>query len=96
MTQPNTTTTTAGAERAARFQTYMTAAACERLAAHLEAVARRLATNQGARFNMAQVACLEEAAGELAHHADALREASGHAAAVAANVAALTTDPTIR
>ncbi|CAB4135399.1 hypothetical protein UFOVP291_3 [uncultured Caudovirales phage] len=56
--------------RAAIFQATQTANACDRIAANLDWLSRR-----ETRDNVA--ALLSEAASELAHHADALRESSG-------------------
>ncbi len=72
MNQPNT--------RAALFQVAQTANACDRIAANLDWLSRR-----ETRDNVA--ALLSEAASELAHHADALRESSGLTAATDANLA---------
>lgn len=81
MNQPNT--------RAALFQVAQTANACDRIAANLDWLARR-----ETRDNVA--ALISEAASELAHHADALRESSGLTAATDANLAALTLNPSTR
>lgn len=60
--------------RAALFQVAQTANACDRIAAQLDKLAGHYSCFQG----MEKTAlALDEAASELAHHADALREASG-------------------
>ena len=82
MNQPNT--------RAALFQAAQTANACDRLAARLD----RMAETFDDCDKTAQA--LSEAASELAHHADALREASGLNAMTAANVAAILSNPSTR
>lgn len=76
-------------DRAARFQAAMTANACDRLAARLELVAETQTDERNAL-------ALYEAAAELAHHADALREATGLNAATDANMAALLSNPSTR
>lgn len=75
--------------RAALFQATQTANACDRIAANLDWLARR-----ETRDNVA--ALLSEAASELAHHADALRETSGLTAMTDANVADLIGNPSTR
>lgn len=85
MNQPNT--------RAALFQVAQTANACDRIAAQLDKLAGHYSCFQG----MERTAlALDEAASELAHHADALREASGLNAATEANLAALARNPSTR
>jgi len=60
--------------RAALFQVAQTANACDRIAAQLDKLAGHYSCFQG----MEKTAlALDEAASELAHHADALRESSG-------------------
>lgn len=86
MNQPNT--------RAALFQAAQTANACDRIAANLDWLAERETRLAGYQSHAA--ALLSEAASELAHHADALREASGLNAATEANLAALTLNPSVR
>ena len=75
--------------RNARFQASLTAHALERLAAHLDRIAEVQTDERNAL-------ALYEAASELAHHADALREATGLNAMTAANVAALIANPSTR
>jgi F0F1-type ATP synthase delta subunit len=75
--------------RAALFQTAQTANACDRIAARLD----RMAEAQGCERT---AAALSEYASELAHHADALREASGLYDATEANLAALLSNPSTR
>ena len=66
----STTTNT----RAALFQVAQTANALERIAARLDQLAGHYSCFQG----MEKTAlALDESASELAHHADAIREASG-------------------
>ena len=77
-TQPNNMTYD---PRTARFQASMTANALERIAQALD----RLASTKTGREAM----ILDEAASELAHHADALREAVGLNADTEANIARL-------
>jgi hypothetical protein len=72
--------------KAARFQAAMTANALERIAAQLETLSRRETSASKAQH-------LEETACELAHHADALREATGLNAATEANLARLLSNP---
>ena len=75
--------------RAALFQAAMTANACDRIAARLD----RMSDAQGCDKT---ALALAEAASELAHHADALREASGLNAMTQANLAALISNPSTR
>lgn len=79
--------------RAALFQAAQTANACDRLAARLDRLAGHYSCFQGMEK---PALALSEAASELAHHADALREASGLNALTAANVAAILSNPSTR
>ncbi len=85
----HTNTTTDTTTRNALFQAMQTANALDRIAARLD----RMAACQGCDKT---AAALDEAASELAHHADALREASGLNALTEANVAALIASPSVR
>lgn len=70
--------------KAARFSAYRAALALERIAAHLAAVAQ-------ARPNDDTLAeLLDASAGELVHHADALREGHALDAEANANLASIT------
>jgi hypothetical protein len=72
-----------------RFILAQAANAAERVAAYLETLARGETDERKAeRF--------EIAASDLAHHADAIREASGITAATEANLAALIANPSTR
>ena len=86
MHNTNTQTTTT---RAARFMLAQAANAAERIAATLETLAR----SEGDERKAAR---LEIAASDLAHHADAIREASGLTADTDANLAALLANPSTR
>lgn len=74
--------------KAARFQAAMTANALERIAATLDRIARTDDSPTGA--------AIDAAACELAHHADALREATGLNAATEANLARFLSNPSTR
>ena len=76
-------------DKQARFILAQAANAAERIAAMLE----RLAAAEG---DDRKAAPLEIAASDLAHHADAIREASGIHAATDANIAALIANPSTR
>jgi hypothetical protein len=75
--------------RSARFILAQAANAAERVAYQLEALARTEGDERKA-------ARLEIAASDLAHHADAIREASGITADTDANMAALIASPSVR
>lgn len=81
MTNPN--------NRTARFMLAQAANAAERVAAMLESLARSEGDDRKA-------ARLEIAASDLAHHADAIREASGITADTDANLAELLRNPSTR
>jgi hypothetical protein len=89
MRHTTTTTDTTTTARNALFQAMQTANACDRIAARLD----RMADAQGCDKT---ALALSEYASELAHHADALREASGLNAATDANLAALLASPSVR
>ena len=76
-------------EKESRFILAQAANAAERIAATLERFSR-------AEANEIRAQQLEIAASDLAHHADAIREASGLTAATDANVAALIANPSTR
>ena len=76
-------------DKQTRFILAQAANAAERVAAMLE----RLAAAEG---DDRKAIPLEIAASDLAHHADAIREASGITAATEANLAALTANPSTR
>ena len=82
--EPMTTTT-----RSARFMLAQAANATERVAAMLESMSR-------AEGDDRKAARLEVAASDLAHHADAIREAAGITADTDANLAALLANPSTR
>lgn len=67
-------------DRNARFMLAQAANACERIAYHLETLAR-------SKGDVPEAARLEVAASDLAHHADAIREACGLTADTDANLA---------
>jgi hypothetical protein len=75
--------------RNARFMLAQAANAADRVAAMLESLARTEGDDRKA-------ARLEIAASDLAHHADAIREAAGITADTAANLAALLSNPSTR
>ena len=75
--------------RNARFMLAQAANAAERLACYLETLARTEGDERKAER-------LEVAASDLAHHADAIREAAGLKAATEENVAALIANPSTR
>jgi len=75
--------------RSARFILAQAANAAERIAALLETLARTEGDERKAER-------LEIAASDLAHHADAIREASGIHADTDANLAALLANPSTR
>ena len=77
--------------RAEAYQLNRSALALERIACHLEALADRTAGSdpQGS-------ALVLESVSELAHHADAIREASGLNGRTEANLDALTRNPSTR
>lgn len=81
--------TTTTDTKAARFQAAMTANALERIAARLDSMSDCQGCDKTAL-------ALSEAASELAHHADALREACGLNAATEANLARLLSNPSVR
>jgi hypothetical protein len=76
-------------DKNARFILAQAANAAERIAATLERFAR-------AEANPIRAEQLEMAASDLAHHADAIRHASGIHAATEANLAALLANPSTR
>lgn len=76
-------------DKQSRFILAQAANAAERIAATLD----RLAQHE---TNAVKVAQLEIAASDLAHHADAIRDASGITAETEANVAALLANPSTR
>lgn len=76
-----------------RFILAQAANAAERIAANLDRLAGQYSCFQGMERTAQQ---LEEAACELAHHADAIREASGIHADTEANLAALLANPSTR
>ena len=76
-------------DKQARFILAQAANAAERIAAILERFSR-------AEANADRAEELEIAASDLAHHADAIREAAGIHAATEANVAALIANPSTR
>lgn len=73
----------------ARFMFAQAANAAERIAAMLESMSRAEADDR-------KSARLEIAASDLAHHADAIREACGLTADTDANMAALLSNPSTR
>lgn len=77
--------------RAEAYQLNRSALALERIACHLEALADRTAASdpQGSALTL-------ECASELAHHADAIREATGLNGRTEANLEALTRNPSTR
>ena len=78
--------------RAEAYQLNRSALALERIACHLEAFGdaeRPLALSE-------VLEAMNEAASELAHHADAIREASGLNGRTEANLDALTRNPSTR
>jgi hypothetical protein len=75
--------------RTARFMLAQAAYAAERVAAYLETLARSEGDDRKA-------ARLEIAASDLAHHADAIREAAGITADTDANLAELLRNPSTR
>lgn len=81
--------TTTTDPRTARFMLAQAAYAAERVAAYLERLAR-------SETDAAKASRLEIAASDLAHHADAIREASGLNAAIDDNLAELLRNPTTR
>lgn len=85
----HTNTDTNTNARLARFQAAQTANALDRIACRLD----RMADAQGCDKT---ALALSEAASELAHHADALREASGLNADTEANIADLIKNPSVR
>ena len=90
-------TTDTTTDRAARFQIARTAYALERIAATLEALSLHLnRTPSTAAHTVAVQGLIDEAAGELAHHADAIREASGLNADAEANLHRLLSNPSTR
>ena len=76
-------------DKQARFILAQAANAAERIAATLERFSR-------AEANADRAEELEIAASDLAHHADAIREAAGIHAATEANLAALIANPSTR
>lgn len=76
-------------EKQSRFILAKAANAAERIASMLE----RMAEAQGCEKTAER---LEIAASDLAHHADAIREASGIHAATDANLATLIANPSTR
>jgi len=76
-------------DKQSRFILAQAANAAERIAATLETLAR-------AEANDIRAEQLEMAASDLAHHADAIRHASGIHADTEANVAALLANPSAR
>ena len=76
-------------DRNARFMLAQAANACERIAYHLEPLART-------KGDAPEAARLEIAASDLTHHADAIREACGLTADTDANLATLTLNPSTR
>lgn len=76
-------------QRLARFTTARAVYALERIAARLDTMSR-------AASDQATAGALEEAACELAHHADALAQASAWDADTAANLARITGNPSTR
>ena len=76
-------------DKNARYILAQAANAAERIAATLERLAR-------AEANAIRAEQLEIAASDLAHHADAIRHASGIHAATDANVAAILRNPSTR
>lgn len=81
--------TTTTNPRTARFMLAQAANAAERIAAYLERLSRT-------QPDAADAIALEIAASDLAHHADAIREASGIYADTAANLADLTANSSTR
>ena len=77
--------------RAEAWQLARAALALERIACHLEALADRAEASDPQGSSMTR-----EAASELAHHADAIREASGLNGRTAANLDAITRNPSTR
>ena len=76
-------------DKTARYILAQAANAAERIAATLERLAR-------AEANAIRAEQLEIAASDLAHHADAIRHASGIHAGTDANVAAILRNPSTR
>jgi hypothetical protein len=76
-------------DKQARFILAQAANAAERIAAYLE----KLAAAEG---DDRKAVPLEIAASDLAHHADAIREAAGITADTDANMAALLSNPSTR
>lgn len=96
-TTPKATHTDTPHGREARFVTMTAVHALERIAANLEAMRERL--NRDPRTSaatLAQQAQLDEAAAELAQHADALAEACGWRAYRDQNLADLIKNPSVR
>lgn len=75
--------------RTARYMLAQAANAAERIAAYLESLARTEGDAQ-------QALIFEIHASDLAHHADAIREAAGITADTDANMAALLASPSVR
>jgi hypothetical protein len=79
-------------DKNARFILAQAANAAERIAALLETMSRAASVTR----RHSDAAHLEIAASDLAHHADAIRHASGIHADTEANVAALLANPSTR
>jgi hypothetical protein len=81
-------------DKQSRFILAQAANAAERIACMLERMAEtQMASGMGCELTAEQ---LEVAASDLAHHADAIREASGITADTEANLATLLANPSTR